>query len=945
MRVKRALILAAVTAVGSSLGLVSGAQAELRVGKNYRLNSDPQPFRGKDQVALAVNPADPRHIVEVNAEYLTEECEGTASFDGGRSWSRAAPLPVPPPGAGEQPFQPSCRVSNHLAEQMYQTVAFGSDRNVYATSVTARTTVAGGEEGQSALVYKSVDGGRTWRAGVVAMAGGASPDLGPTFQLPTLVVDRGAGVGGSDRLYLVAREGTAARGAGGDVAAAVSNDGGQTFSAPVDADPAGENVAAPGPQEGPSQPVLGPDGAVTVAWRTFGTNAFVKVARSTDQGRTWSQPVTVTGVTAGGHPPTSHTAPLPSSCCSFPRLAVNGQNGNLYIVYNQGPPGPTAPPGGFQGADHFIHDDTDVYFQRSTDSGATWSTPKLINDASRRPGSVITQTRHPNVSVAPNGRVDVVWQDRRHWYMREDYCVHTHLPCDEARLGDTYYAYSTDAGATFSANRRISDRHHNNDVGFDYRFGTGWQFGPVAVPLGNDQLLIGWMDSREGNYDDDNQDIYLARADHTGPARVPQERLSASNDVALSVALSRRAYPGGAEGLMAGTFANRNGTRVVIVNERDHAAALAAGVLARGNLGPVLLSPRSGLPAAVKAEVSRLDPTGAYLVGDESALSERIVRDLADAGVPAGETETVRLGGAGDAATAQLIAQALDRRSPADRDAGTPAFDAAVIANPNSADAGAIAGLAAARRLPVLFVSADSIPAETAEALRSLAIDRTLVIGGPRWVGDDVMDQLPSPKRLGGRDQYATSRSVKAESRRRGVPDNIAYVAGGDRPVRAALAGSAAARLGGLLLLSRQPTERTAAGTARRMRLSARLDRLILVQPLRFARMLRPNVSARQVGRRIRVVVRGRMAGAPRGLCAGRLQVRTRFGRSGRVNRAGRMRGNCRYTRRYSFGISELPAALRPRNRGLVIRVRVRFGGNSRLTGDLSPTGRAAVRR
>ena len=126
MTLKRALVLAAVTAVGASLAVVPGAGAELRVGKNYRLMSDREPFRGKDQVGLAVNPRNPRHIVEVHANYLTEDCEFTASFDGGVTWRPQGRLVPPHPVGGEDPFQPTCRVSDHLAEQMYQTVAFGA---------------------------------------------------------------------------------------------------------------------------------------------------------------------------------------------------------------------------------------------------------------------------------------------------------------------------------------------------------------------------------------------------------------------------------------------------------------------------------------------------------------------------------------------------------------------------------------------------------------------------------------------------------------------------------------------------------------------------------------------------------------------------------------------------------------------------------------------------
>lgn len=156
---RRALILAGVAAVGSVVGFVPSAQGELRVGKNYRLTSDPNGFRAKDMVALAVNPAGPQHIVEVNSNYLTQDCEGTASFDGGETWTTAAPFVNPPPVQGQEPFLAPCRISTHLAESMLQTVAFGSGQNVYATYITPRSTPTGGEQGASTLVVKSTDGG------------------------------------------------------------------------------------------------------------------------------------------------------------------------------------------------------------------------------------------------------------------------------------------------------------------------------------------------------------------------------------------------------------------------------------------------------------------------------------------------------------------------------------------------------------------------------------------------------------------------------------------------------------------------------------------------------------------------------------------------------------------------------------------------------------------
>src|SRR4051794_15605435 len=582
---KRARFLAAAVAASSLLAVVPGAQAEVKVSKNYRLANDSNAFRGKDAVALAVNPNNANHVVEIDNEYLAPDCEGTRSTDGGNTWSTAVPLPVP---AG---FAPACSlIGNHLAESQYQTVAFGSGNNVYAAYATRKL-----DQGQSIILGKSTDGGLTWSSSSVALLEGtttcsASATLCPYYELPTVAVDRGAGTGGADRVIVAAHETTAGLAAGGDAAVAVSNDAGATFGAPIAVDGALDTTDT-------SQPAVAPNHDIYVSWRTVGITGAVQISRSTNGGATWSAPVQVATVNnAASSTGSAAVDPTlsPSSGSTFPRIAV-GPNGNVYITYNQG----AAPPGGpFAGADHFIPPDEDVYFQRSLDNGATWSTPKLINDTTIKPGMEspynpqvngrVTQTRHPNISVAPNGRIDIVWQDRRHWYRG---CIHTHVICNEARLGDTYLSSSSDNGANFSANHRVSDRSHNNDVGYDYRFGVGWAFGPVATPLANNTLLVGWMDSRNGNYENDVQDIYLAKVNYAAGAGVPTEPIARTDNVATSVRLEQHTYPGGGEGLLAATFATRPGSRVVIVNENDYPAALAASVLARANLSTVLLTP------------------------------------------------------------------------------------------------------------------------------------------------------------------------------------------------------------------------------------------------------------------------------------------------------------------------------------------------------------------
>ena len=455
-----------------------------------------------------------------------------------------------------------------------------------------------------------------------------------------------------------------------------------------------------------------------------------------------------------------------------------------------------------------------------------------------------------NISVSPNGRINVVWQDRRHWFQGpgERNCRHSHVYCPDIRLGDTYYSYSTDNGDNFVKPIRINDRSHNNDVGVDTRPSGYWWFAPQVVTVGNDQkALIGWMDSREGNWETDTEDIYLAKVDFNASGAVPQTSVgNATDSISRSVALSKFGYQGGPEGALVGGArdpanppgcttactggpASRNASSVVIANQTDAAGALAGSVLARANPGPVLLSAAGGLTAAVKAEVTRVHPARAFVIGDAGRLSDQVRADVA-AAAGISLASVVRVSGASDAATAADIAALMDARSAAEKATGTtPAFDAAVIANPNSPDAAAAAGLAAARRLPFLFADANSIPAATQAALDSLDIDKTLVIGE---ASDVTSAGLPSPTRLGGANQYATSQAVVTESKARGLPTNVVVAADGAKPVEAAVLGAAVARVTGIMLLAPAPLYNTVPGQASAFGLGD-IARLFLAGPPR----------------------------------------------------------------------------------------------------------------
>ena len=86
-----------------------------------------------------------------------------------------------------------------------------------------------------------------------------------------------------------------------------------------------------------------------------------------------------------------------------------------------------------------IADPMDVMFARSLDGGLTWSDPVRINDDSENNGAY---QWFGTMSVAPSGRIDVIWNDTR--------------ANPGAYDSELYYAYSLDAGETWSPNEPVS---------------------------------------------------------------------------------------------------------------------------------------------------------------------------------------------------------------------------------------------------------------------------------------------------------------------------------------------------------------------------------------------------------------------------------------------------------------------------------------------------------
>lgn len=97
------------------------------VTANTRVGSNKVPVRQADIPGVAVDPANPSHIVLVDQNSATGQCEYHVRFDGGATWTggnlRA------PAGFENQPCSGGLDSSGY--PHMNQSVAFGSNGQVY----------------------------------------------------------------------------------------------------------------------------------------------------------------------------------------------------------------------------------------------------------------------------------------------------------------------------------------------------------------------------------------------------------------------------------------------------------------------------------------------------------------------------------------------------------------------------------------------------------------------------------------------------------------------------------------------------------------------------------------------------------------------------------------------------------------------------------------------
>ncbi|MCX8006914.1 MAG: cell wall-binding repeat-containing protein [Coriobacteriia bacterium] len=224
---------------------------------------------------------------------------------------------------------------------------------------------------------------------------------------------------------------------------------------------------------------------------------------------------------------------------------------------------------------------------------------------------------------------------------------------------------------------------------------------------------------------------------------LPSNRVQGANRFETAVELSKSAYEDGFGGV------------AVLVNGMNFPDSLAAGPLAYGLEGPMLLTSPSGMPEATRAEIERLMPIEVVIVGGPAAVPYDQEIELRDMGVPV----VRRVMGRDRYETAAQVAQELVNRGLA-FSAGTGAF----IANgQNYPDALAAAPVASAAGWPILFVRPDGVPASTQKFFDKNGIDTLYVAGGTGAVSDQSLPDFSGDvERFAGQNRYDTAARIAA---------------------------------------------------------------------------------------------------------------------------------------------------------------------------------------
>ena len=244
-------------------------------------------------------------------------------------------------------------------------------------------------------------------------------------------------------------------------------------------------------------------------------------------------------------------------------------------------------------------------------------------------------------------------------------------------------------------------------------------------------------------------------------------------------------------------------TTVYVASGGGYADALSAAPLAGAHGAPLLLVAPTSIPAAIHAQLVRLQPTNIVVLGGPSVVSDAVLTQLQALTTPAGGA--ARVYGSDRYATSAKVLHTYPTPSTT-----TPRIY--VVAGTDYPDGLSAAALAGHQGAPLALVQQGAIPPLVLTELQRLKPVSVVVLGGSSVVSDAVLAQLDGlttpaggASRIAGADRYKTSALISQAGYPGLPPASVVYVAAGTG-FADALSGAPLAAKDGVPLLLVQPT-------------------------------------------------------------------------------------------------------------------------------------------
>jgi hypothetical protein len=447
------------TSTETRAAAAAGVTLDLRVAPNLRLGDDPTALppsmRAQAEPHIARSQVDPDFLVAIFQEgRFTDggavDCGYSVTRDGGLSWTRALVPKLTMTSGGPYP-----RATDPVA---------GIDLNGRIFLCTDAATNADFTQGLI-LVSHSLDGGVTFDAPSVVFQPSMSTDF---TDKPWMAVNTFNGVPHSGRVLVTWTEfGTTDA---SPIYRAYSDDHGVSWSAAA-------AIHNPATMAQGSQPLFLRDGRVAIIYWNFADSGLggddaaaplaapeeIDMVLSQNGGATFEPPSKVANVTRYEQPSIRNGVFLPSA-------TTDRDHGNLYVVY-QARDAAGVPR---------------ILFTKSTNAGASWSTPIAVTD---NPGTGVFNAA---IAASPDGKeLTVSFYDQRD------------NPPGNTTLCNLYLAQSVDGGATWQPNIRVTNKTTN--AALAPLSAQGYMLGDylgIAETTSPDVPAVPvWVDTRTGNPD------------------------------------------------------------------------------------------------------------------------------------------------------------------------------------------------------------------------------------------------------------------------------------------------------------------------------------------------------------------------------------------------------------------------------------------------------------